>query len=130
MLLKKSKLEGNELAQAFRYTMLARGIWAVYSYPVLEKEAKQEWVVVNSNEEFELHLDVLEGKDEFDVLQFTFIGSYKYLVLVRGSGDFIPKFYLMKNGKQFGIQSEPSKDFLGRLPAWTLFKSYLQKQWE
>jgi hypothetical protein len=130
MLLKRTKLEGNELAQAFRYTMLARGIWAVYSYPVSEREARQEWVVVQPNEEFELHLDVLEGKDSFDVLQFTFVGIYRYFILVKGSGDFIPKFYLMKGGRQLGIQSEPSKDFLGRLPAWTLFKSYLQKQWE
>jgi hypothetical protein len=126
MLLKKSKLEGNEVPRVFRYCMLARGIWALYCIPSTSEEARFEWASVFPKEEFEIHLEVLEGDDEFDVLQFSYIGSYRYLILVKGNGAFIPRFYLIKNGKEYGIQSEPAKEFLGRLPYWALFKSYLE----
>jgi hypothetical protein len=127
MLIKKGKHEGNELPNVFRYTILTRGIWALYSFPVKTEEIKFEWACVQPNEKYELHLEVLEGDDMFDVLQFSYVGSYRHLILVKGNGGFIPRFYLVKDGKEFAIQSEPSKEFLGRLPAWTLFKSYLQK---
>ena len=126
MLIKKGKHEANEVPNVFRYTMLARGIWALYSFPITEG-IKFEWACIQPNEKYELHLEVLEGDDIFDVLQFSYVGSYRHLILVKGNGGFIPRFYLVKDSK-FPIQSEPSKEFLGRLPAWALFKSYLQKE--